>query len=250
LASPGVLARSVEDAELMLDVLIGPDNYDPTSRMQPDGYEPSNPRLGVSADLGVARISHEVATVFHSAVERMAALFPCIEARAPDCTGGQDAFETLRAAMVWRNHRKHWDEHRELLTEPAHWNIARGEGITADQFLRAEERRSVIYRSFIKFFEENDFLVTLSASVLPFPNTQAEVLEIDGVPLRNPLDYLTITYLITLVGMPCLSIPCGWTAGGLPVGMQIVGPPLSERRLLAFAKDLQDRLDFRHRWPV
>jgi amidase len=61
---------------------------------------------------------------------------------------------------------------------------------------------------------------------------------------------LTITYLISLVGMPCLSIPCGWTAGGLPVGMQIVGPPLSERRLLAFAKDLQDRLDFRHRWPV
>ena len=82
----------------------------------------------------------------------------------------------------------------------------RGAGITADQFLEAEDKRGRAYAAFLEFFERFDFLVTPSASILPFSNTQTEVLEIDGRPLSIPIEYLAITFIISLVGMPCLSL--------------------------------------------
>lgn len=72
---------------------------------------------------------------------------------------------------------------------------------------------------------------------------------VNDTPLRNIIDYLTITYTISLTGLPALSIPCGWTASGLPVGMQLIGPPHGEAALLQFAYVLQEALGFRHRWP-
>ena len=251
MATHGILARSASDAGLMLSVLAGRDDRDPLSLAQgwtDDVRRGALPgRVAASVDLGVATISKDVATAFRAAAEKVASKMP-LEWAAPDCSGGQQAFETLRAALVRHTHAKHLREHRDLLTEQARWNIERGEGISASQMLAADQERSRIYAAFIEFFRRYDFLLLPSASVLPFPNTQVEVLDIDGQLLRNPIDYLTITYLISLVGMPCLSIPCGWMRG-LPVGMQIVGPPLSEDRLLGFARLLEHELNFTHQWP-
>jgi amidase len=255
MATHGVLARSVEDAALMLGVMAGRDDRDPVSALggwaAPDGAAPAGPpRLAFSTDLGVARISREVGAPFGEAVRAIAARFPQVDEDAPDCAGAQAAFETLRAAIVRHVHRHHWERHRDQLTGPARWNIERGEDISAAEFLRAEQERSRVYGNFVEFFRRYDFLLTPAASVLPFPNAQAEVLEIDGHPLRNPIDYLTITYVVSLMGMPCLSIPCAWTKDGLPVGMQIIGPPFAEGRLLRFAMTLQEEMAFRFRWPA
>lgn len=252
LATHGILARSADDAALMLSALAGRDDRDPVSiscgRWDDEEVADPCPRgVAASVDLGVADIAGEVAAAFETAVEKIGAVTTITRA-APDCTGGQQAFETLRAAMVLHNHAKHLREHREELTPQVIWNIERGIGLSAAQMLEAEQERSHIYGNFIAFFARHDFLLLPSASVLPFPNTQEEVLEIDGRTLRNPIDYLTITYLVSLVGMPCLSIPCGWVRG-LPFGLQIVGPPLSEARLLSFTRRLERELGFAHRWP-
>jgi len=253
MATHGILARSAGDAGLMLSVMAGRDDRDPVSIAQPgwsdDGQAIGRPRrLAASIDLGVAPIAAEVAEAFRAAVEEVASV-SSVEWAAPDCSGGQEAFETLRAASVLHAHRGHLHTHREQLTDQARWNMERGEGISAAQMLAAEQARSRIYARFIEFFERFEFLLLPSASVLPFPNTQEEVLEIDGKPLRNPIDYLSITYLVSLVGMPCLSIPCGWVRG-LPFGLQIVGPPLSEARLLGFARLLERKCGFVHQWPA
>ena len=91
--------------------------------------------------------------------------------------------------------------------------------------------------------------MTLSAAVPPFPNSQTDVASIDGNVMANIIDYLRITYIVSLVGFPALSIPCGWTKEGFPIGLQIIAAPFREDRLVEFGAMLEQKLDFAHRWP-
>jgi amidase len=114
--------------------------------------------------------------------------------------------------------------------------------------LRAEALRARVRRNFYRYFDGCDVLATVSASVPPFPNTQDDVLEIDGVAMTNIIDYLKVTYVVSLVGFPALSIPFGFTAGGLPVGIQLIAKPFHEGTLLGLAQVLERR-GFKHVWP-
>jgi amidase len=95
----------------------------------------------------------------------------------------------------------------------------------------------------------NNYIYAGGSAPFMMLNIQSEVLEINGIKLRNIIDYLTITYDISLTGLPALSIPCSWTVNGLPIGIQLVGNPHGEVALLQFAFFLQEALNFRHRWP-
>jgi amidase len=254
LSTHGVMARDVDDAAFMLLAMAGHDRRDPLSRPSaaPDFFSlksvAAEARIGASADLGVAPISQAVRSAFEDALATVAKCFP-VELDAPDCSGAREAFATLRAAIVCRRHEPLVASRRADLTPHLIWNVERGRGLTADQMLAAEESRSRVYASFMRFFEKYDLLVTPSAAVAPFPNTQDEILEIDGEALGSAIDYLAITSVISLVGLPCLSIPCPWKKPGLPFGVQIVAPPWREDLLLATARRMERELDFRHRWP-
>jgi len=256
LATDGVLARTVEDAALMLSVMAGWDARDPVAIAQPhwpvpafslDGQEQT--RIAYSVDLGITRIDQEVATVFETAVGAIAQCCPFTRVAHPDCAGSQATFATLRAALVRQMYGPLLERYGDQLTETVRWEIEQGNDVTASQYLQAEAQRGHIYQNFLRFFDHYDVLAIPSASVPPFPVTQAEVMEINGTPLQTIIDYLAITYIISLTGLPALSIPCGYTPSGLPIGLQLVGRPLGETALLQFAYFLQEVLNFRHRWP-
>ncbi len=253
----GILARSVDDAALMLEVMSGGDARDPVSLLAPPWRakapnEHGNiaPRLALSADLGIARIDPAVRAGFDRAAQAMSSLASEVAEAAPDCAGAQACFETLRAANLFRQFGAFCQTHADRISPGLRWNVERGRDVTISDFLKAEAERGRLYLSFLDFFERYDILATVSASVPPFSNTQEDVLEIAGVPTRNIIDYLTVTYTISLVGFPAMSIPGAWTDDGLPVGIQLVAPPFEEARLFAFARRLQDELGFRHRWPM
>ncbi|MGA2793379.1 MAG: amidase [Roseiarcus sp.] len=256
LATHGVLARSVDDAALMLSAMAGYDRRDPISRPGLSAAQTDRApdietlRIGASPDLGVAPMSLAVRSRFDQALAQVATCFPAIETGAPDCAGGREAFAVLRGALVRRQFGALVASHRGELTPQLIWNVEKGDSLAADDLLAAEEARSRIYAAFMRFFERHDLLMTPSAAVMPFPNTQEEVTEIDGRPLAGRIDYLAITYLISLVGLPCISIPCGWTGDGCPIGLQIVAPPWREDLLLRTARRLEQDLGFRHRWPA
>lgn len=255
LDTDGILARTVEDAALMLSVMAGADDRDPLSVgssawIMPDFSEAALQlpvRLAFSASLGIATIDSEVETVFQQAISRIAAHQPVKEAH-PDCSMAPFAFETLRAATLLHKQKHHYEKYPNLLSESVRWNIERGMEISAATLLQAEAKRDRLYLNFLRFFETYDILATVSASIPPFLHTQSEVLEINGILLRTIIDYLTITYTISLTGLPAVSIPCGWTTSGLPIGMQLIGKPRGEAALLQFAYFLQEVLNFRHRW--
>jgi len=257
LQTHGVLARTASDAALMLQAISGGDARDPVSTYAPSMAEPdwSDPRLrrlrvAHAVDLGVAMIDREVAAVFEEACRRIHTLVGEMRPAHPDCTEVQATFETLRGAVIAHELGAVVDDSTYPTSDTVRWNVERGRKLTARSVMAAEASRGELIQRFLAFFEEHDVLLTASASIPPFPNAQPDVLEINGQPLRHIIDYLTITFAISVVGVPALSIPCGRTGAGLPVGMQLVGPPKSEPRLLAFAELLERELGFRHEFPA
>ncbi|MGP1387284.1 MAG: amidase [Thainema sp.] len=259
LDTDGILARTVEDAALMLSVMAGWDAYDPISISAPCPHPTleasvldqlmNKVGVGFSPNLGIAAIDAEVQTVFEQAIAQVTPLCQQVVPAHPDCSMAQPAFETMRAALLWYKQKHHYEKHFDQLTDTVRWNVGRGKDLSAFDFLTASAQRDQLFRNFLTFFETYDILATVSTCVPPFPHDQPEVLMVNDTPLRNIIDYLTITYTVSLTGLPALSIPCGWTESGLPIGLQLIGPPHGETRLLQFAYFLQETLNFRHQWP-
>ena len=95
-----------------------------------------------------------------------------------------------------------------------------------------------------KFFDKFDFLLTPCAAVPPFPVEQDYPETIAGKKMKNYIDWIAPTFVLSLTGLPVACVPCGLDKTGLPVGLQIVGPPLSEGQVLALAKQIQDAHPF------
>ncbi|WP_406855485.1 amidase [Alsobacter sp. KACC 23698] len=240
LATHGVMARSVDDCMLMLAAVAGPDRRDPTSLRIPDEPESGSPRVSATVNFGVAPVSRTVRARFDRALGAMQqALERPVRLGAPDCQGAIASFKTLRAAHVRHAYGGLRDRFGEGLSPTAAWNIAAGDGLTAQDYLAAEAARSAVSRRFAAFFEATDVLVAPAASVMPWPNTQADVLEIDGQALDSIVDYLAVTFLVSLVGYPVLTVPAPRGDGETPFGVQLIGRPGAERTLAALGRRLE-----------
>ncbi len=252
LATHGVVTRTVDDASLMLSVMIGCDPYDPTSRLPGPELEPEldirDIRVAVSTDFGFAPMASAIAEAFGEAIGVVARRLSKVTSAHPDCSGAKETFENLRAATIFHNLKHLLDT--DILTPTVRWNAERGRTISAEQFLAAEASRGGLIRRFVDFFRDHDVLITPAASILPFPNTQDEVRDIDGKPVDNILDYLAVTYVVSLVGFPAIVIPAWMSPSDLPIGLQIIAPPLEEGRLIALARWLEHELGFRHQLPA
>jgi amidase len=252
----GILARNVEDVALLLSIVSGGDVADPTSLgrekfalpdFQPDPI--AGLRIAVRLDLGAVPIDRDVRPVLDAAIAKIGGLYGDLDECGPDFAGAMDAFMRLRGSILYRTLGHLLEAEREKLTPSVIWNIERGKEISADDFLKAEQERSRMWRNVADFFRDHDIFICVTTSIAAFPNAQSDVLLIDGKPMASIIDYMAPTATMSLFGLPALSIPCGWTTSGLPVGLQIVCRPFAEDILLRFAFTLQQNLGFAHRWP-
>lgn len=250
LATQGVLARTIEDASLMASVMTGPDRRDPQSFIREPGQRGHRPlRLAASSTMNDAyRIDPDVRTFFGESVSAAQGVFGEIEDQAPRVDGASGAFKTLRAAQSWMNFGGMVETQTDQLTESFVWNVKKGQKISAEEYLKAQAIRSLTYRSFQEFFERHDILMLPAASVMPFPNVQGEVTEIDGQPTESIIDYLACTYLISLVGLPSIVLPTPVGISDMPFGIQLVAKPHADEMLLDAAQALEES-GFQHRFP-
>ncbi|TPQ32774.1 glutamyl-tRNA amidotransferase [Bradyrhizobium guangdongense] len=250
LATHGFLARDVEDLELALSVCAGRDARDPLSIDVPsdDRSLADRPRIAVTPDFGVATVAREVRARFEKACEALARIAD-LAPSSPDCGGAIETFRTLRAAHIANSYGDLLKTRRAELTPTVIWNIEAGAKLSAEDYLNAERRRTAIYRSFRELFTRADFLVAPAASVFPWPNEISDVTAIDGAPLETPIDYLAITFIVSLVGFPVLTLPTRRGVNEMPFGIQIIAPPGCESRLFAFGRTLENKLGFAHRRP-
>ncbi len=253
----GPMARNVEDLALFLDAMSGEHPADPLSlpRLPASflsaarfGKRPK--RIAYSPDLGITPVDPEVAAITRKAASRFAEAGVIVEEAHPDLREAHECFHVLRAfdfavtkAALLRNKR-------DQLKPEVIWNIEEGLKLSVEQLERAEAQRLAMAARTLEFFENYDLLLTPATIVPPFPIEHRYVAECAGKKFDNYVEWLGIVYAITLACCPALSLPCGFTASGLPVGLQMVAPSRGEAQLLAGAKVLEDILGVRGTTPI
>jgi amidase len=253
----GPMARNIEDLALLLDAMSGEHAADPLSLpMLPTSFlsaarSGSKPkRVAYSPDLGITPVDPEVATITRKAAERFAEAGVIVEEAHPDLREAHECFHVLRALDYAITKAKLLRTKRELLKPEVIWNIEKGLSLTIEQIERAEAQRVAMTLRAVEFFETYDLLLAPATIVAPFPVENRYVAECAGKKFDNYVQWLGIVYAITLACCPALSLPCGFTAKGLPVGLQMVAPPRGEAKLLASAKVLEDMLGLRGITPI
>ena len=252
----GPMARSVQDCALMLDAMVGEHPEDPLSLPLPSTLfvdqlemKTQGARVAFSPDLGIAHVQSEVASLCANAATKLETLGMTVTETAPDLSRSIDCFQVLRANLFAAAHRRHLNEHRAKLKPDVVWNIEKGLDLTGLQIAQAEAQRLGIMANMHAFFEAHDLLICPTAIVPPFDVDVRYVDEVDGHRYDNYVEWLAITFSLSLTGLPIASIPVGITQSGLPVGMQIVGPPRGEARVLSAAKAMEGLFGMADRVP-
>jgi amidase len=253
----GPMARNVEDLALLLDAMTGEHPADPRSLpvlarpFRETMKSQTRPRrVAYSATLGITPVDPEIARVTRAAAERLAGEGVIVEDAHPDLAEANDCFHVLRAFDFFISKAALLRTKRDLLKPEIIWNIEEGAKLTMADIERAEAQRVALAARMLAFFEKYDLLLTPATIVAAFPVEQRYLAECAGQKFDNYIEWLAIASAITLACCPGLSLPCGFTAEGLPVGLQVVAPPRAEARVLAGAKLLEDLLGLKASTPI
>jgi amidase len=254
----GPMARTVGDVALMLDAMAGSHPSDPMSLERPAHSFQSAAderrlprRIAFTQDLGgLVPVDKRVRAICAAAAARVAGEGVIVEEASPDLSGTSHIFRVLRAARFVAGLGPLYERKRAMLKPDIIWNIEVGLKLTAAEIGAAERAHGALYHRTVAFFGDYDLLLCPAAPVPPFPVEQRWVKEIDGVALDNYTGWLTLAAAITLTSCPAISVPCGFTDGGLPVGLQIVAPPRGEAALLSAAAAIEAMMDLPERAPI
>ena len=242
LSVEGPMGRTVGDVALMLDAQAGAYRSDPLSIPAPGTSfvecvdSPTPPRrVAYSSDLGLAPVNSEVAAICERAMSNFSDIGAVVELAAPDLGDAEWVFQTLRGAQYAGGMSDLLREHRPLLKDEIIWNIEHGMGLSVEEIGRAEVERGGIINHTAEFFKEYDVLVCPTVVSPPFDVDIRYLTEIDGHTFPTYVSWLILTFALTLTGCPVISVPCGFTSSGLPVGIQIMAPWREEGYLLGVA---------------
>ena len=232
LAVEGPMARTVPDVAFFLAAIAGPDARSPISIDEPGarfagplGRDFKGVRVAWWKDLGGLPVDARVRDAVNSQHRVFESLGCVVEEAEPDFSGADECFKTLRcwhSALAARA-RPELKSNRHLVKDTVLWEIDRGEKLTAAEIGLAEMKRTEIYHRVRQFMERYEFFVLPVNQVPPFDVQQPYPVEIAGVRMETYIDWMKSCYFISLVGNPAMSVPCGFTSDGLPVGIQIVG---------------------------
>jgi amidase len=229
LSVPGPVARNVTDCAFFLSILAGYDHHLPIS-IEQTGEQFARPlernfkgvRVAMFKDLGLPW-EPEVKSAVAAQGKVLESLGCIVEEAEPDFSGADEAF------LAWR----HWSTEMSFgdllatrgdqLNEYIHWHVEEGRKLTGPYLARVEAKRSALFQRMVAFTNTYEFFVLPVNQVLPFDVTTHYPTEIAGVKMENYISWMKSAYFISATGNPAMSVPCAFSQGGLPIGMQIVG---------------------------
>lgn len=253
----GPMARNVGDVALMLDAMCGQHPEDPLSLAPPATPfseavdRPIGPkRVAWSADLGITPVDREVRSICARAVRTFEKLGAIVEEAHPDLSEADVAFDVLRALQRAGNTTELVECHREKMSREVVFYAEKALKLSACDVVRAELARGRLFRRMAEFFRRYDLLVTPAVIVPPFDYRERHVMAVGGVSFEDYFSWLRLTYSITVTSCPAMSLPCGFTASGLPVGIQMIAPSRGEARMLAAAALFEAEHGFAAMLPI
>jgi amidase len=231
LSVQGPMARSVADAALLLSVLAGPTDRTPlaldddgTAFAQPLDRDLTGLRIAWSADLGGAvPVDREVLDIVSAQAVVFEQLGCVVDEACLDFTGADEVFLAIRGIHFEATLGALRDAHPELIKSSVIWNVDYGRALTGADLARARRLQTELFHRARQFFDRYDALVLPVSPVPPFDATLEYPTEVAGIAQTTYLDWMRAAYYVTVLGVPALAVPAGFTSGGLPVGVQLVG---------------------------
>jgi aspartyl-tRNA(Asn)/glutamyl-tRNA(Gln) amidotransferase subunit A len=240
LAHIGPMARTVQDAALMLNVLSRPDYRDPYAlppddRDYLDGLDDGvrGWRIAYSPTLGYAKVDPEIAAAVAGAARQFEALGAIVEEVETISPSPRDALFILWAAGAAKLVSAYPVDRRVLVDPGLLATAAEGERISAVDYLGADLVRTALGQTMAAFHQTYDLLLT---PTMPIPALPV------GQDLNDPaseshwIDWSPFSFPFNMTRQPAATIPCGLTRAGLPIGLQIVGPLYADDRVLRAAR--------------
>jgi amidase len=240
----------------MLSAMVGPDGRSPISLEQPGSAfarslerDFGGARVAWSRDLGGLPVDPRVTAVLDGQRRVFEDLGCAVEEAEPDLSGADEVFKVLRAWRFELAYGELLEEHRHEMKDTVVWNIEEGRRLAGPQVGRAERLRAELYHRVRVFMETYEFLVLPVAQVPPFDVKERYVTEINGEEMGTYIDWMRSCYYVTVTGLPAISVPCGFTAEGLPVGVQIVGRHRDDLGVLQLAHAFEGATNIWKRRP-
>ena len=248
LSVSGPMGRTVQDVALMLQAIAGYDRRAPISLEEPPSAfaaelerDFTDVKIAYSPDLGELPVDPAVT----AAIERQLPVFSdlgCqLENAAPDFSDAYEIFQTLRAWSFELSFADRFAEFgEEQFKDTIRWNVEQGRRLSGAQISRAQAKRTELFHRVREFLDTYEFLLLPTTQVPPFLLEWEYPTQINGVAMETYIDWMMSCAFITVTGTPAISLPCGFTENGLPVGLQIVGKPRADFSVLQLACAFQE----------
>ena len=162
-----------------------------------------------------------------------------VEEATPEFADADESFRVLRAQEFFALHR---DKPRDRVKETVRQEIERGALLTTEDIATAHALRDRLRERINVFQEEFEFFVLPTVQVPPFDIEQPYVTAINGEKLPTYIDWMRSCYYVSILGVPAVSVPCGFTPEGLPVGLQIVGRAGADWPVLALGQAFEQAI--------
>lgn len=238
----GPMARNVADCALMLRAIEGHVPGDPLSAPIParnnDAFDETSLRIGYSTDFGFAPVSGAIRALFKNKVAALNGL-TSIDL---DLSQMADVFRILRAEAFAAGFADLVAQHGDRIGPNTRGNLAIADHYSLHDMARARVIQTDLFRQFQDVFNKVDVLLAPATAVSPFPLSMDFPADIDGAHLAEYYDWYAVTWALSPLGCPIVTIPAGRDHAGLPFGIQVIGPRHSDERVLQIAGQLAQML--------
>ena len=245
----GPMARDIGDLALLADAMVGESpraglgKPPPQESFRSAAASPLRPaRVAYSVDLGVTETAPEVAEVCDRAMHALQGDGVDVVVDHPDLSEMAVAFDVPRALMFATLLGAELPHARDVLKPEIVWNIERGLALDGDAVRDAIAAQGRIFQLAADFMSDYDLLICPAASVLPFPVEERYVGYRSGLPPSEYYRWLSIAAAVSVTTLPVITVPCGRTETGLPVGIQLIGRPHGEPQLFSLASHVEHLL--------
>jgi amidase len=219
LSVEGPMARSVEDLAFYFSAMADTDPHFGQSLERAF----KDVRVAWWKDLGSIPIDSRVRQITNAQRRVFESLGCIVEEAEPDFIGADETFRTLRFLSTSLRMADHAKRHPNLIKDTLLWEIEQGNCLTPSDVQEAEAKHIELNHRMRRFMERYEFFVLPVSQVPPFDVTQHWPEEIEGTRMTTYIDWMKSCYYISVMDTPSISVPCGFTGGGLPAGIQIVG---------------------------
>ena len=257
LSTSGPMARTVADVALFLSAISGhhhPDpislSDDPASFRAPLERSLKGVRIAWFTSMGGIPFEPEITRVVHAQRQHFVDLGCIVEEAEPSFDGIDEAFPILRHLTFHANYAKLARDNPSAFKETVKWEIAEAERLRSSDVARANARQARFYREVHEFFSKYDYFICPVTQVEPFDLGTEYPTMVNGVAMPTYIDWMRSCWYITMTACPAISVPAGFSARGLPVGLQIVGQHRNDWGVLQVAHAYEQATLHGKRRPV